>query len=117
MRRAIDLVLIATILGAAAWTYRIKHDAQDIQDQLAKIEHKISLEKETMSLLEADWSLLSQPDRLETLMTAYQDDLKLQPIRPDQIVNPDELPAPKIVVQPDPQTAGSLADNSKTMVR
>ena len=115
--KTIDIVLIAVMISAAAWTYRVKHEAQDIESELAKVEHRISLEKETISLLEADWSLLDQPDRLENIANAYKDQLNLEPIRPDQIVSPDELPRRRLENVPVPGGAlGGYADNSKTAV-
>nr|WP_245396341.1 hypothetical protein [Jiella sonneratiae] len=90
------------MLGAAAYTYAIKHDAELVETEIAKVDRKIALEKETISLLEADWTLLDQPSRLQRLADIYADELELKPIRPDQIVAPDELPAPKAVPTPVP---------------
>ncbi len=118
MLKTLDIILIAVMISGAAWTYKIKHEAQLIDTELAKVEKKISLEKETISLLQADWSLLDQPDRLQTLVDAFQDQLKLQPMSPEQIVTADELPRRSIDVLPDPnKTLGGYADNSRTVVR
>ncbi|MBO0662795.1 hypothetical protein J1C48_09410 [Jiella sp. CQZ9-1] len=82
------------MLGAAAYTYRIKHEAETIEEQVAKVDRKISLEKETISLLQADWTVLDQPARLQRLANIYDAQLQLKPISPEQIVTADELPAP-----------------------
>ncbi|MEX6504770.1 hypothetical protein [Jiella sp. M17.18] len=118
MLRTLDIVLIAVMISAAAWTYKIKHDAQAIETAVNKVEKRITLQKETIRLLNADWTLLTQPGRLEDLVKAYDDDLKLKPLQPDQIIQPDELPARRggMLPQPDPRL-GRFADNSKTMVR
>jgi hypothetical protein len=118
MLKTIDIVLIAIMVSAAAWTFKIKHEAELIEDQVQVVERKAALERETISLLEADWSLLNQPDRLQHLAEAFKADLALEPLRPEQIVEPDELPAEPINLVPNgTDTLGGYADNSKSLVR
>lgn len=118
MLKTLDIVLIAVMISAAAWTYKIKHEAKLIDAELFRVEKKIALEKETISLLQADWSLLDQPGRLQTLVDAFQDQLKLQPMSPEQIVTANELPRRSIGIVPVPTEAlGGYADNSKTVIR
>ena len=82
MLKTIDIVLIAVMISAAAWTFKIKYEAELIDDQIQVTERKASLERETISLLEADWSLLNQPDRLQRLAEAFKADLALEPLKP-----------------------------------
>jgi hypothetical protein len=109
MLKTINIALICAVLGAASWTYKIKHDAGLIEDELAKVERQIDLEKETIVLLEADWSLLDQPERLQRIAEAYKDALKLEPPRPDQVVDLDGLPAPP----PPPEASEEGEDGEK----
>ena len=115
MLKTLNTLLIAAMLGAAAYTYDIKHEAELLEAEVSKVDRKIALEKETISLLEADWTLLEQPGRLQRLVDIYADELQLKPIRPEQIVEPDELPAPRAVPLPlaVPQE-GRLAYNTGT---
>ncbi|MEF2552695.1 hypothetical protein VQ042_15195 [Aurantimonas sp. A2-1-M11] len=118
MLKTLDIVLIAVMISAAAWTYKIKHEAETLETAVTKLERRIALERETISLLEADWSLLDQPNRLQRIANAFQDELQLQPMRPDQIVRPDELPRRPVNLVP--ETGGNLggyADSSETVVR
>ncbi|MCQ8783957.1 cell division protein FtsL [Mangrovibrevibacter kandeliae] len=118
MLKTIDIVLIAVMVSAAAWTYKIKHEAELIEDQVAAVQHKIDLEHETIALLQADWSLLNQPNRLQRLAEAFQDQLHLMPIQPDQIVEPDELPAEPVHLVPNPNTnLGGYAATTGSVVR
>ena len=118
MLKTLDIVLIAVMISAAAWTYKIKHEAELLEAEVAKVERQIALERETIALLEADWSLLDQPSRLQRLVDAFASDLKLQPMRPDQIVEPDQLPARPVNFLPDQtNTLGGYADSSETVVR
>jgi len=107
MLKTLNVLLVAAMLGAASYTYKIKHEAEELEQQVAKIDHKIALEKETIALLDADWTLLNQPSRLQRLATIYEDELQLKPMRPDQIVASDELPAEPVVI-PVPQRRESV---------
>ena len=115
MLKTLNALLIAAMFGAAAYTYDIKHKAELLEAEVAKVDRKISLEKETISLLEADWTLLEQPGRLQRLVDIYAEELQLKPISPDQIVEPDELPAPRALPlsAPVPQD-GRIAYNTGT---
>ena len=65
--RTSDIVLIAVMVSAAAFTYKIKHEAEDQLAAVRKIEAQIRFEEDTIDLLKADWSLLTQPSRLQKL--------------------------------------------------
>ncbi|RST85965.1 hypothetical protein EJC49_12960 [Aquibium carbonis] len=98
MFRTTDTVLIAVMVSAAAFTYQTKHDAEDELRALRRIESQIRYEEETADLLRADWSLLTQPVRLQTLAEAYKDELNLHPIDARQIADLAEIPLPTIDV-------------------
>lgn len=92
MFRTSDIVLIAAMVAAAAFTYKTKHEAEDRQAALYKIEQQIRFEEDTLNLLKADWSLLTQPKRLQRLAEIYETELGLKPVEPHQIVEFTELP-------------------------
>ena len=98
MLRTFDIVLIGMMIAAAAVTYKIKHDAEKQMSQVSKLERRINDERDTIDLLRADWSLLTQPNRLQKLVETFQGQLGLQQMEAQQIVNIDELPQPKPVV-------------------
>lgn len=87
------------MVAAAAFTYKTKHEAEDRQAALYKIEQQIRFEEDTLNLLKADWSLLTQPARLQRLVGAYQEELGLQPLEARQIVGLDELPAKRLTIE------------------
>ncbi|MEK1887590.1 MAG: hypothetical protein AAAB35_08465 [Phyllobacterium sp.] len=95
MLRTFDVILIGLMIAAAAVTYKIKHDAEKQMAQVSKLERMIADEHDTIDLLKADWSLLTQPNRLQKLVETFQGQLDLQQMEAQQIVNIDELPQPK----------------------
>ncbi|QND53656.1 hypothetical protein HB779_18490 [Phyllobacterium sp. 628] len=95
MLRTFDIILIGLMIAAAAVTYKIKHDAEKQMAEVHKIERMITDEKDTIDLLKADWSLLTQPSRLQNLVASFQTQLNLQPVDAQQIANINEIPKAK----------------------
>jgi hypothetical protein len=118
MLKTLDMVLVALMISAAAWTFKVKYEAEALESAVVAIDRQAQLERETISLLEADWSLLNQPDRLQRLAEAFKADLSLEPLKPEQIVEPDELPIKPVNLVPNATaTLGGYAGGSATKVR
>jgi hypothetical protein len=92
MLRMLDIVLIVIMTGVAALTYTIKHNAELKLEEVQKIEADIRLEHDTIDLLRADWALLTQPGRLQKLITTFNAELQLAPTESTQLAQPSELP-------------------------
>ena len=71
MLRTFDIILIAAMLVAATVTYKIKYDAEKQIAVINKLKREIRHEEDTIRLLRADWSLLTQPGRLQNLVEVY----------------------------------------------
>jgi hypothetical protein len=67
MLRTLDVVLVVAMVAAATITYQIKHAAEEKLAEVRELQAEIKLQEETIDLLEADWSLLNQPSRLQQL--------------------------------------------------
>ena len=114
MFRTSDTVLIAVMVAAAAFTYKTKHEAENRRDEVRRIEAEIKLEEDTITLLKADWSLLTQPSRLQRLSEVYQSELALQPVDAHQIVGLDALPARPLTIEDlTDERLGGMADNGQ----
>lgn len=100
MLKPSDMILVAVMLSAAAWTYGTKHKAEQKAEEVARLEREVRQESETIKLLEADWSLLNQPYRLQALVDRHGDELKLAPVEPWQVVGPDQLPVRPVSIVP-----------------
>jgi hypothetical protein len=112
--RTSDIVLIAVMVAAAALTYKTKHEAESRLGEVRRIETQIKLEEDTIILLKADWSLLTQPSRLQKLSEIYQAELTLQPVEAHQIVGLDELPSRALEIEDlSAQSIDGLADNGQ----
>ena len=102
MLRTVDIIMIGLLLGGAAFTFKIKHDSELAIARVAELEKQIQAERDAIDVLKADWSLLSDPKRLELLVEKYREDLGLEildPVNigtlgevPEKIAIPDTLP-------------------------
>lgn len=99
MFRTSDMVLIAVMVAAAAFTYKTKQGAEEQLALVRKIERQIRFEEDSIDLLKADWSLLTQPARLQRLSEAYQADLQLQPVDPHQFAALSEVPERHLAIE------------------
>lgn len=95
MLKPFDFLMVGAMLAAATVTYQIKHNTDNKSAEVRRLEAEIKLEKDTIELLRADEALLTQPSRLERLVTTYAAALQLVPTEPTQLARPMELPMPK----------------------
>src|SRR3546814_10303608 len=88
MRRSTILwFLMATCLGMAL--FMVKYEAQRRVEQLAALHRQILSSQEAIHVLEAEWSYLNRPDRLEALVHRHLD---LVPMDNRQISSVELLP-------------------------
>lgn len=102
MRRSTILwFLIATCLGVAL--FMVKHEVQRREEQLATLHREILASQEAIHVLEAEWSYLNRPDRLEALVRRH---LNLVPMDTRQLGSVATLP----MRLPVPDGSGTPAD-------
>lgn len=99
MFRTSDIVLIAVMVSAAAMTYKIKREAEEQRTQVHQLQAQIRTEEDTIDLLKADWSLLTQPARLQKLVDLYKAQLNLEPVDGHQFVTLGDLPARPVTIE------------------
>lgn len=101
------------MVAAAALTYKAKREAEEQLASVQKIHAQIRYEEDTIDLLKADWSLLTQPSRLQKLTELYKSQLALEPVSARQIVGIGDLPAKALDIQDILNgRQGGMADNS-----
>jgi hypothetical protein len=105
MGRIINLILLAAMIVGAAVTYDMKYKAELAANRVASLQADIARQKQEIVLLKAEWSMLTQPARLQATINQYADHFQLQPFSPDQIASIDEIPMKEA-----PSTGASAAD-------
>ena len=104
IRRILNLVLFVVMIAGAAVTYDMKHKAELAAAHNARLAAAIAKDKDSIALLRAEWALLTQPSRLQTLVDKYADHFQLQPFSPTQLATVDEVP-----LRPPPTAPASTA--------
>ncbi|MCB1464340.1 MAG: hypothetical protein KDJ90_18420 [Nitratireductor sp.] len=92
MFRTLDVIMIAALIGAASWTFKVKYDSEAAMARVAKLEKRLQIEKEAIDILNADWSLLTSPERLKKLVERYREELPLEPTEPKMIGTLEDVP-------------------------
>ena len=113
--RLIHLLVIAALVFAAAYVYRIKMDSTSRTERVQRLHAEIREQRDAIAVLRAEWAKLDAPLRLQGLVerhlplkplsAAQYDSLKNLPERPPNFAKPGD---------PDPigamiQTIGSVA--------
>ncbi|MEP3113577.1 hypothetical protein [Nisaea sp.] len=72
MRRSMTLwLLLATCAGITLFI--IKHEVQEREDRLNTLHRDILADQEAIQVLNAEWSYLNRPDRLEHLIREFSE--------------------------------------------
>lgn len=72
MRRSMTLwLLLATCAGIML--FLVKHEVQDREDRLNALHREILADQEAIQVLNAEWSYLNRPDRLEHLIRTFSE--------------------------------------------
>jgi cell division protein FtsL len=114
MLKFANIGLVIGTLCAASMLYDLEHDTRGLERQIAKTKAAIVDNTEAIKLLNAEWSSLTRPERIQALAEQH---LGLKPIAPDQYVTPEELAARLAVIAKtaSPETTGTIEDLMKKM--
>lgn len=91
-RRIFNVVLVVAMLAGALVTYSMKRDAELAAETVASLEREIAEERDNLAMLRAEWSMLTQPGRLQAVVEQYDEHFQLKPFSPDQIATLGEIP-------------------------
>ncbi|MCW5696742.1 MAG: hypothetical protein KIS96_08415 [Bauldia sp.] len=94
-RRLVYPALVAIMVGGAAVTYQTKENAVAAADRVAELRHLVERERIALSLLNAEWSVLTQPSRLQDLVDRHPEDFQLASYGIERVVRIDALPWPE----------------------
>jgi len=90
MLRLATLFWMAVAIAVGLLLYNVKHEVQGLEQRLARTNRAIHATQERIHVLEAEWSLLNEPERLRALASRHLD---LVPMRPAQFVEPAAIAA------------------------
>jgi len=99
MMRLFNICVIAALVAAAAYVYKIKFESTRQAERVATRRMEIRREHDQIAALRAEWSRLDTPARIQDLAKRH---LALKPIEARQFDRLDKLPErPPDLVPPD----------------
>lgn len=112
MMRSIDLILLVALVAMIVWTFKVKQDAQIAIEKVAELEKQIAAEKVEIDLLKSDWSLLTNPARLQALVERYNKQLELKPMEATQQGTENDMPGFKVTEPEEVKDGFAETDNT-----
>ena len=105
--RLLNFMVIAALILAASFVYKIKFDSTLRAERVAKLAGELRRERNAIASLRAEWATLDTPGRIQGLAERH---LALQPIVPTQFDSLDRLPdrPPAIVKRADADPIGAM---------
>ena len=105
--RMIHLLVIAALVFAAAYVYRIKMDSTSRTERVLRLHAEIREQRDAIAVLHAEWARLDAPLRLQGLAERH---LPLKPISATQYDSLKNLPErpPNFVKPDDPDPIGAM---------
>ena len=95
-----SVLCLAVVIGL----FVVKHRVQDLEDRLHTLNAEILSDRDATQVLEAEWSYLNQPARLESLSRKL---LGMEPPSADQTLTLDEF---RLQVTPPAEEGTEIAD-------
>ncbi|MCB1474941.1 MAG: cell division protein FtsL [Rhodobiaceae bacterium] len=89
MRRLATLFLLAVMAAAAIGLYQVKHNAKDLAEENDRIAARIDRTRNNIAVLQAEWSNLNDPARIQSLAQRH---LGLGSLDLNQIANASDIP-------------------------
>lgn len=100
MTRYINALLVFLMVLSAAAVYDMKYEAELAAENINKKTAEIAQTREDISLLKAEWALLTRPARMQDLLTRHQDILNLVPMTSDHIGTLADIPEKPVMPAP-----------------
>src|ERR1700693_2391437 len=107
--RIIHLLVIAALVFAAAYVYRIKMDSTSRTERVLRLHAEIREQRDAIAVLHAEWARLDAPLRLQGLAERH---LPLKPLNATQYDSRKTLPErpPSFAKPGDPDPIGAMID-------
>jgi cell division protein FtsL len=88
MIKMINALLVVTVLGSGYTLYALEHSTRGLERQISKTDRKLDEARESIKLLNAEWSSLTRPERIQKLAEEH---LALQATQAKQFVSVEDL--------------------------
>jgi len=87
-----NFIFVGLVLLVAIATYILKYGSEIDHSNVARLEREIQTKKEAIDILKANWSLLTNPARIQELSERHEKELQLKILDPHQVISIDDIP-------------------------
>ncbi len=87
-------LLVAAVVGSAAWAYHVNYKTRNALDRIDVLRGQIAAEREAVEVLRVEWAYLNAPERLARLVAKNNEDIQLQPMGPEAFDTIVSVPFP-----------------------
>lgn len=101
MIRPGTLVWLCLVIAVGYFMFQVKYEVMQQEQTLASLNKQIAADREQIRVLDAEWSYLTRPSRLEDLAGRF---LHLSDMNAAQIVAPSALPPAPTTASASPNT-------------
>jgi hypothetical protein len=111
--RIVHLLVIAALVFAAAYVYRIKMESTARTERVLRLHAEVREQRDAIAALRAEWARLDAPLRLQGLAERH---LSLKPITANQFDSLKNLPdrPPSFLRKGDPDPIGAMLQAIET---
>lgn len=89
MSRSLSLIALLLLAAVSFGLYQLSYEVQRLEEELIEMNRALSQERETIGVLQAEWSYLSRPEYLQDKATRL---LEMRPATARDIIAIDVLP-------------------------
>ena len=111
MIRFASLLWLSLVAVTGFATFKVKYAVQDIEEELSKVRRQTIAEQQEIHVLRAEWTALTQPERLADLNRRF---LSLAAVAPKQLLGKIEDIPLRLVPEPEPVIAAAPAPEPAT---
>ena len=115
MIRPMTCLSLVAALGAGMYLYQVKHNAQMLDRDINRTIKQAGESRDRIGLLKAEWALLNEPERLQTLATLHLP--QLQSLQPTQFARLEDLASRLPGVSTAPVEAAPVEDTPITAIQ
>jgi cell division protein FtsL len=109
MIRFISFVGAVLLIASSVGLYKLKYGVQRLDRQARTLQASIDQERQNIQVLEAEWTYLNQPQRIQNLADRF---LQLKPVQPGQLAAIEQIPLKGAQPAEPPRVAGRAVPRS-----
>jgi hypothetical protein len=83
MKTLLYIFCCGVVISVAYWAYKENYRTQASLRRVTELQSQIAAERESISVLSAEWAYLNRPERLSELIALNFDELGLIPLMPE----------------------------------